>query len=94
MFKTAAFALSAAYAGVAGALLAIHLGSVNALVFLPAVGALLVGTALGGFGHLFGTMFGALFIVAPLKAEDWGLDIELATPLPPLSYGVCCSCSF
>ncbi len=49
-----------------------------------------MGTALGGFGLLFGTMFGALFIqYAPLKAEDWGLDIDLATPLPPtVTYGV------
>ena len=46
---------------------------------------------------LFGTIFGALFIqYAPLKAEDWGLDIDLATPLPPtVTYGVfSCSCSF
>ncbi len=91
MFKTAAFGLSAAYAGVAGALLAIHLGSVNAIAFLPTLSiTLLVGTALGGFGALFGTIFGALFIqYAPLKAEDWGLDIDLATPLPPsVTYGV------
>jgi branched-chain amino acid transport system permease protein len=91
VFKTTAFALSAAYAGVAGALLAIHLGSVNALVFLPTLSiTLLVGTALGGFGLLFGTIFGALFIqYAPLKAEEWGLDIDLATPLPPsVTYGV------
>jgi branched-chain amino acid transport system permease protein len=91
VFKTAAFALSAAYAGVAGALLAIHLGSVNALVFVPTLSiTLLVGTALSGFGLLFGTMFGALFIqYAPLKAEEWGLDIDLATPLPPsVTYGV------
>ena len=91
VFKTAAFGLSAAYAGVAGALLAIHLGSVNAIAFLPTLSiTLLVGTALGGFGALFGTMFGALFIqYAPLKAEDWGLDIDLATPLPPsVTYGV------
>jgi branched-chain amino acid transport system permease protein len=91
VFKTLAFALSATYAGVAGALLAIHLGSVNALVFLPTLSiTLLVGTALGGFGLLFGTMFGALFIqYAPLKAEDWGIDVELSTPLPPsVTYGV------
>ena len=51
---------------------------------------LLVGTALGGFGVLFGTLFGALFIqYAPLKAEEWGLDIDLGTPLPPsVTYGV------
>ena len=91
VFKTAAFALSAAYAGVAGALLAIHLGSVNAMLFLPTLSiTLLVGTALSGFGVLFGTMFGALFIqYAPLKAEEWGLDVDLGTPLPPsVTYGV------
>jgi branched-chain amino acid transport system permease protein len=91
VFKTLAFALSAAYAGVAGALFAIHLGSVNALVFLPTLSiTLLVGTALGGFGLLFGTIFGALFIqYGPLKAEDWGLDIDIATPLPPsVTYGL------
>jgi branched-chain amino acid transport system permease protein len=72
IFKTLGFGLGAAYAGVAGGLLAIEVGSVSALTFLPAVSiTLLVGTALGGFGALFGTMFGALFIVyAPLKSED------------------------
>lgn len=91
VFKTLAFALSATYAGVAGALFAIHIGSVNALVFYPTLSiTLLVGTALGGFGLLFGTIFGALFIqYAPLKADDWGLDIDLATPLPPsVTYGL------
>ena len=91
VFKTLAFALSAAYAGVAGALLAIHLGSVNAhrsscrrsrsrCSWAPLSAA---------SASLFGTMFGALFIqYAPLKAEDWGLDIDLATPLPPsVTYG-------
>jgi branched-chain amino acid transport system permease protein len=93
VFKTLAFALSAAYAGVAGALLAIQLGSVNALVFLPTLSiTLLVGTAISGFGLLFGTLFGALFIqYAPLKADDLGLanKLELGTPLPPsVTYGV------
>lgn len=84
VFKTLAFALGAAYAGVAGALLAIHLGSVNALVFLPALSiTLLVGTALGGFGALFGTIAGALFIVyAPLQAEDLSKDA------PSVMYGL------
>ena len=90
-FKTLAFGLSATYAGVAGALLAIWQGSVNFLTFPPLLSiTLLVGAALGGFGFLFGSMFGALFIVyAPLKAEDWGFDVEVGTPLPPsVTYGL------
>jgi branched-chain amino acid transport system permease protein len=84
VFKTLAFAIAAAYAGVAGALLAIHLGSVNALVFVPTLSiTLLVGTALGGFGALFGTIFGALFIVyAPLQAEN------VSRQAPSVMYGL------
>jgi len=84
VFKTLAFGLSAAYAGVAGGLLAVWLGSVNYLSFVPLLSiTLLVGTALGGFGALFGTMFGALFIVyAPLQAED------VAKQAPSVMYGL------
>jgi branched-chain amino acid transport system permease protein len=91
VFKTLAFALSATYAGVAGALLVIQLGSVNYLVFVPTLSiTLLVGTALGGFGLLFGTIFGALFIqYAPLKAEEWANEVGLSNELPPsVTYGV------
>ncbi len=84
VFKTLAFGLAAAYAGVAGGLLAIEVGSVSALNFLPALSIfLLVGTALGGFGALFGTIFGALFIVyAPLRAE------EVSQQAPTVMYGL------
>jgi branched-chain amino acid transport system permease protein len=84
VFKTVAFGLSAAYAGVAGALLAIQLGSVTALVFVPTLSiTLLVGAALGGFGALFGAVFGALFIVyAPLRAGD------LSREAPSVMYGL------
>jgi branched-chain amino acid transport system permease protein len=84
MFKTVAFGLASAYAGVAGALFAIQLGSVNALEFVPVLSiTLLVGTALGGFGALFGTMFGALFIVyAPLHAEN------VSKQAPSVMYGL------
>lgn len=93
VFKTLAFGLSAAYAGVAGALLVIQIGVVNSLMFLPVLSiTLLVGTALGGFGALFGTVVGALFIVyAPLQAQEpWfplplGLDPKQA---PSLMYGL------
>jgi branched-chain amino acid transport system permease protein len=51
---------------------------------LPALSIfLLVGTALGGFGALFGTIFGALFIVyAPLRAE------EVSQQAPSVMYGL------
>ena len=84
VFKTVAFGISAAYAGVAGALLAIMLGSVNAITFLPALSiTLLVRAALGGFGALFGSLFGAMFIVyAPLQAED------VSKQAPSVMYGL------
>jgi branched-chain amino acid transport system permease protein len=97
VFKTVAFGLSAAYAGVAGALLAIMLGSVNAISFIPLLSiTLLVGTALGGFGALFGTLFGALFVVyAQTKAEDfskndWWTTLHLPNPqeAPSVLYGL------
>ena len=91
LFKTVAFGLSATYAGVAGALLAIHNGSVRYLDFPVALSiTILVGTALGGFGLLFGAFFGALFIqYAPLKAEEWAAGIGVFEDLPPsVTYGV------
>jgi branched-chain amino acid transport system permease protein len=82
--KALAFGISAFYAGVAGALLAILVGFVNYLAFPVALSiTLLVGTALGGFGSLSGVIFGALFIVyAPLKAE------EISKEAPSLMYGL------
>ena len=70
--KTLAFGIAAAYAGVAGALLALLGGFVSPFGFPVTLSiTLLVGTALGGFGSLSGLIFGALFIVyAPLYAED------------------------
>jgi branched-chain amino acid transport system permease protein len=90
-FKTFAFGLSATYAGVAGGLLAIHNGSVRYLDFPVALSiTVLVGAALAGFGLLFGTLFGALFIqYAPLKAEEYGADLGILKDLPPtVTYGV------
>ena len=79
VFKTLAFALSAAYAGVAGALLVIHLGSVNAIVFLPALSiTLLVGTALGGFGAPVRDDFRCTF--HPVRAAEGG-GVGCSTPI-------------
>ena len=97
VFKTLAFGIAAAYAGIAGALLAIQLGSVNYLTFVPLLSiTLLVGAAIGGFSALSGTIVGALFIVyAPLKAEDfskkdWWSTLHLPNPeqAPSVLYGL------
>jgi branched-chain amino acid transport system permease protein len=62
-YKTAAFALSAAYAGVAGALYAIAVAYVNPDTFPIALSLLLLtGIVVGGLGSLGGVVFGALFV--------------------------------
>ena len=61
--KIAAFGISAAYAGVAGSLLAINIAYVNPDTY-PIVLSLylLVGVAVGGLGSLWGAVLGALLI--------------------------------
>ncbi len=70
-YKTLAFALSAAYAGVAGSLLAIATSYVNPDSFgLGLSLALLVGVVIGGLGLDFGAVLGGLFVVwLPYLAE-------------------------
>lgn len=84
VYKTLAFGLAAAYAGVAGALLAILIGFVNPLSFPVSLSiTLLVATAVGGFGSLSGPLVGALFVVyAPLYAE------EISKEAPSVMYGL------
>jgi branched-chain amino acid transport system permease protein len=63
-YKTLAFGLSAAYAGVAGSLLAITTSFVNPDSFgLSLSLELLVGVVIGGLGLNFGAVVGALFVV-------------------------------
>ena len=82
--KTLAFGIAAAYAGIAGGLLAILNGFVNPLSFPVTLSiTLLVGTAIGGFGSLSGVILGALFIVyAPIRAE------EISQQAPAVMYGL------
>jgi branched-chain amino acid transport system permease protein len=83
-YKTLAFALSAAYAGVAGSLLAIATSFVNPDTFgLGLSLALLVGVVIGGLGLDFGAVVGSLFVVwLPYYAEKAsGLQIG------PISFG-------
>jgi branched-chain amino acid transport system permease protein len=63
-YKTLAFGISAAFSGVAGSLLAIHVAYVNPDVFsLQLSLALLIGVVIGGLGFEFGPVLGALFVV-------------------------------
>jgi branched-chain amino acid transport system permease protein len=62
-YKTLAFGVSAAYAGVAGSLFAITTGYVNPDTFPIALSILLlVGVVVGGLGSLVGLIAGAVFI--------------------------------
>src|SRR6266540_7376308 len=62
-YKTLAFGISAAYAGVAGSLLAITIAFVNPDTFPIALSILLLtGVVVGGLGSLQGMLLGALFI--------------------------------
>jgi branched-chain amino acid transport system permease protein len=73
-YKTLAFAISAAYAGIAGSLLAIHTTFVNPDVFPVTLSmTLLVGLVVGGLGSLAPLVAGAFFVVyVRTLAEDAG----------------------
>jgi branched-chain amino acid transport system permease protein len=78
-YKTLAFGISAAYAGVAGALFAIANTFVNPDTFPVALSIfLLVGVVVGGLGGLAGLVFGAIFIeFLPLWAQGEDLGSHL-----------------
>ena len=62
-YKTLAFGISAAYAGVAGGLFAIANTFVNPSAFPVALSIfLLIGIVVGGLGGLSGLVFGAIFV--------------------------------
>jgi branched-chain amino acid transport system permease protein len=62
-YKVAAFGVSAAYAGVAGSLLAINIAYVSPDTFPITLSLyLLVGAVVGFFGSIWGALFGALLI--------------------------------
>ena len=79
-YKTLAFGISAAYAGVAGGLFAIASAFVNPDTFPIALSIyLLVGIVVGGLGGLSGLVFGAIFIAfLPL----WAQGQDLGSLLP------------
>ena len=79
-YKTLAFGISAAYAGVAGGLFAIASAFVNPDAFPVALSIyLVVGIVVGGLGGLSGLVFGAIFITfLPL----WAQGQDLGSLLP------------
>jgi branched-chain amino acid transport system permease protein len=78
-YKTLAFGVSAAFAGVAGGLFAIASAFVNPDTFPIALSIyLLVGVVVGGLGGLSGLVFGAIFIqYLPLWAQGQDLGSHL-----------------
>jgi branched-chain amino acid transport system permease protein len=98
-YKTLAFGISAAYAGVAGGLFAIASAFVNPDTFPIALSIyLLVGIVVGGLGGLAGLVFGAIFIAfLPLWAQGQDLGSLLPNRIveetqkpggPAIVYGV------
>jgi branched-chain amino acid transport system permease protein len=79
-YKTLAFGISAAYAGVAGGLYAIANTFVNPDTFPIALSiTLLIGVVVGGLGGLSGLVFGAIFVYfLPLWAQ--GQDVGSLLP--------------
>jgi len=84
-YKTLAFGVSAAYAGVAGSLFAIATTFVNPDTFPIALSIfLLVGVVVGGLGSLLGMIAGAVFIqFLPL----WAQGVSKSPGAPAVVYG-------
>jgi branched-chain amino acid transport system permease protein len=72
LYKTLAFGVSSAFAGAAGALLAIEVAYVNPDTFPVALSILLLAAVvIGGLGSLVGALFGAmLYVFLPIYAEN------------------------
>jgi branched-chain amino acid transport system permease protein len=98
-YKTLAFAISAAYAGVAGSLLAIVATIVSPGSFPVSLSVqLLIGVVIAGLGSLWGLLAGALFLqYLPVGIQELGdlgslpdrLQSEALSPgVPSVIYGV------
>jgi branched-chain amino acid transport system permease protein len=84
-YKTLAFAVSAAYAGVAGSLFAIGTTFVNPDTFPIALSIfLLVGVVVAGLGSLLGPVVGAIFIYFMQASWAQGMDKVIPDWLPVL----------
>jgi branched-chain amino acid transport system permease protein len=90
LYKTLAFGISSAYAGVAGALLAIEVSYVNPDTFPLSLSILLLASAvIGGLGSLTGVIFGALLLeFLPIYSQDPPFGtFELSTQAPSVVFG-------
>jgi branched-chain amino acid transport system permease protein len=87
LYKTLAFGISAAYAGVAGAILAILSLGANPSSFPIQLSIyLLVGVALGGFASIPGLLAGAAFVeYVQIYAPKW---VSSSPGIPTFAFGV------
>ncbi len=91
LYKTFAFGISAAYAGAAGALLAIEVAYVNPDTFPVSQSILLLASlVLGGLGSLWGALIGAVLMqFLPIYAQTPPLiSTDLAAQAPSVVFGV------
>ena len=91
LYKTLAFGISAAYAGAAGALLAIETSYVNPDTFPVSESILLLASAvIGGLGSLAGAVFGALLLqFLPIYSQNPPIfSFEFADQAPSVVFGV------
>jgi branched-chain amino acid transport system permease protein len=90
LYKTFAFGISSAYAGVAGALLAIEISYVNPDTFPLSLSVLLLASVvIGGLGSLTGVIFGALLLeFLPIYSQDPPFGtFEFSTQAPSVVFG-------
>jgi branched-chain amino acid transport system permease protein len=84
-YKTLAFAISAAYAGIAGSLLVIAVAFADPQSFSARLSlTLLVGVVIAGLGSLWGVLAGAVFIQF---LPDAAVHISKAQGVPDTVYG-------
>jgi branched-chain amino acid transport system permease protein len=91
IYKTLAFAVSSAYAGVAGALLVIQVSYINPDTFPVSLSILLLASVVvGGLGSLSGVIFGALLLeFLPIYAQEPPLlPFSFSKQAPGLVFGV------
>lgn len=89
-YKTFAFGLSAAYAGVAGALFVIQIAFVNPDTFpVERSIILLASLVIGGIGSMYGALIGAFAMqYLPIYTQNPPFFGELSTKAPPVTFGL------
>lgn len=91
LYKTLAFGVSSAYAGAAGALLAIEVSYVNPDTFPLSLSILMLASVvIGGLASLWGVIFGALLLeFLPIYAQDPPLlPFDFSRQAPSVIFGL------